>query len=89
LLGYANAFCLGIPQVHKELLSRVFISSKEPLLVSDLDVLDYVREVRDTLPLSHLDALDKCRPVVLQLEVKGPIKSKDLRDLNAISTGGG
>jgi hypothetical protein len=35
--------CLRIPQVYKELLSRDFTSSKEPLPVSDLDVLDYVR----------------------------------------------
>ncbi len=62
--------CLGIPQVHKELFSRVFTSSKEPLLVSDLDVLDYVREVRDPLPLSHLDALDRRRPLSSNLRWK-------------------
>jgi hypothetical protein len=76
--------CLRIPQVYKELLSRVFPSSKEPLLVSDLDVLDYVREVRDPLPLSHLNTLDRGRSVFLQPKVKGPIESEDLRDLDAV-----
>jgi hypothetical protein len=70
--------CLRIPQVYKELLSRDFTSSKEPLLVSDLDVLDYVREVGDLLPLSHLNTLDGCRPIVLQPILKGPIESEDL-----------
>jgi len=69
---------LGIPQVYKEVLPRVFTSSKEPLLVPDLDVLGYVREVGDPLPLSHLDAFDGSRPVVVQSEVKGPVEPEDL-----------
>jgi len=44
--------CLRIPQVYKELVSREFTSSKEPLLVPDLDVLDDVREVADVTPVS-------------------------------------
>ena len=59
---------LRIPQDNKELLSRVFTSSKEPLLV-----LDNVGEVRDP-PSLHLDGLERNRPVVLQPEVKGLAK---------------
>ena len=81
--------CLGIPQVYKEVLPRVFTSSKEPLLVPDLDVPDYVRKVGNPLPFSHLDTLDRSRPVVLQSKVKGPIEPEDLRDLYAISAGRG
>jgi len=81
--------CLGIPQVYKEVFPRVFTSSKEPLLVPDLDVLDYVREVGDPLPFFHLDTLDRSRPVVLQPKVKCPIEPEDLRDLNAVSAGRG
>jgi len=66
--------CLRIPQVYKELLSRVFTSSKEPLLVPDLGVLDNVGEVRDP-PSFHLDSLERNRPVVFQPEVKVPSKT--------------
>jgi hypothetical protein len=64
---------LRIPQVNKELLSRVFTSSKEPLFVPDLGVLDNVGEVRDP-PSLHLDGLESNRPVVLQPEVEGLAK---------------
>jgi hypothetical protein len=64
---------LRIPQVNKELLSRVFTSSKEPLLVPDLGVLDNVGEVRDS-PSFHLDSLERNRPVVFQPKVEVPVK---------------
>jgi len=70
--------CLRIPQVYKELLSREFTSSKEPLLVPDLDVLDYVREVGDPPPFSHFDTLDRSRPIVLQSNLKVPVEPEDL-----------
>ena len=60
---------LGIPQVNKELLSRVFISSKEPIMVPDLGVLNYVEDVR-LAPAPLLDDLERDGPAVLQLEVK-------------------
>ena len=65
--------CLRIPQVNKELLSRVFTSSKEPLLVPDLGVPDNVGEVRDPTSF-HLDSLKRNRLVVFQPEVKVPTK---------------
>jgi len=69
--------CLRIPQVYKELVSRELTSSKEPLLVPDLDVLDDVREVADVTPF-HLDTLDRSRPVVLQPNLKVPVEPEDL-----------
>ncbi len=41
------------PSGRFSLLSRDFTSSKEPLLVPDLDVLDYVREVSNTFLKVH------------------------------------
>jgi hypothetical protein len=64
---------LGISQVNKELLSRVFTSSKEPILVPDPGVPNYVEDVR-VAPVSLLDDLQRDRPVVLQLEVKFLVK---------------
>jgi hypothetical protein len=64
---------LRIPQVNEELLSRVFTSRKEPLLVPDLDVLDNVGEARLS-PSLYLDILERNRPVVFQHEVKSLVK---------------
>jgi len=61
------------PQVNAELLSRVFTSSKEPLLVPDLGVPDNVREVRFP-PSLYLHRLERISPVVLQPEVKSLVK---------------
>jgi len=64
---------LRIPQVNEELLSRFLPSSKEPLLVPDLGVLDSVGEIRFP-PSLHFDRLERNRPVVLQPEVKSLVK---------------
>lgn len=68
--------CLRIPQVYKELVFREFTSSKEPLLVPDLDVLDDVREVADVTPF-HLDTLDRSRPAVVQPNLEVPVEPED------------
>jgi len=70
--------CLRVPQVYKELVSREFTSSKEPLLIPDLDVLDDIREVADVTSFSHLDTLDRSWPVVLQPNLEVPVEPEDL-----------
>jgi len=70
--------CLRVPQVYKELVSRKFTSSKEPLLIPDLNVLDDIREVADVTSFSHLDTLDRSRSIVLQSNLKSPVEPEDL-----------
>jgi hypothetical protein len=67
---------LGIPQVNKELFSRVLSFSKEPILVPKLGVPNYFEDVKlppDLPPI--LGNLEKGGvPSVLQLEMKLLVK---------------